>query len=570
MWPTQWSIRVKWTAGLAAVVLLFLGAAVLNRLLLAAVVNQLEEQNRKAELERTAMASKQAVLELKDLAFGLMISKDTGYITTYTQTKHQFDRLIGTLADSAQSDEEFQRRSRLLVQKSAYTELFDRAISLLQSGDWKPADVERNTLQLYKEAEEYKASLFELVEEFYRTYRQDAEAAVAASRQQLTFSMTAMSAAAVFVLIVTAVLAYVLIRRLTLSFRTMQEAVGRIAQGDLRASVPAEAADEFAKLGRSFNGMIDQVKRILTDTRLIAGSLSGHAEEARTAAGATAEANRGIVLSMQTIAEGAAGQAAHAEESSRVIGAIHGELGELTRLADRMLETGQDAERHREAGTSAIKPMLEGAQLIGESVRSSRLALEAFRADSERIAATLGLIRQVSTETEVLALNASIEAARAGEAGRGFAVIAERIRTMSGQTKEAVHAVEALIQANRTNLSQVEHRLLPAEKSVLENEGRMRDALTEFGAIEENVVKIAEHIRSVHARIGRTEERHGMLAEAVHQMAAAAEEAAAYIQEAAAAAVEQDAAVRQTAEQAENMEQLATRLFQQIDRFRLT
>jgi methyl-accepting chemotaxis protein PixJ len=136
------------------------------------------------------------------------------------------------------------------------------------------------------------------------------------------------------------------------------------------------------------------------------------------------------------------------------------------------LYTNQLQQNHRQLhqsvleGGKGVEEQIQGLQAIRETVANTSGQIERLDFSTQQIAQAVTLIRQFAAQTHLLALKASIEAARAGEEGRGFAVIAEEVRTLAAQSAEATAAIEALVMTIQSETKDVADTLKKGRQQI--------------------------------------------------------------------------------------------------------
>ena len=167
----------------------------------------------------------------------------------------------------------------------------------------------------------------------------------------------------------------------------------------------------------------------------------------QTAAARVNNAAGGLKGGADTLAAGAATQA---EQITQTVGALRQmseNLQAVSLNADSANAAATEAAGAAEQGRRAVGEVVEGMERIRRSVQTGARKIKRLGERSMEISTILGTIRAISTQTDLLALNASIEAARAGEEGRGFTIVAEEVRKLSDRTGQAAKEIERLVAA---------------------------------------------------------------------------------------------------------------------------
>lgn len=246
---------------------------------------------------------------------------------------------------------------------------------------------------------------------------------------------------------------------------------GDVAKGDLTVQVSAKGRDEFRNLAGSAADMIDHTKKLVHKVQNATGQLETSSMEVEEISSVIDEYSKGITKAISDINEGMSRQSVHAQEcvaktdvlSEEIqgVGAVVERVGTLVDQTEEMINQGMEMVKLLGSRASETTQM---TATVGESIR-------ALKQETEMINGFVGIITDISGQTNLLSLNASIEAARAGEAGRGFSVVAEEIRKLADDSAKAAAEI-------RTRVESIGGQTMESVKSA-EQARRMVDLQTE-------------------------------------------------------------------------------------------
>lgn len=215
-----------------------------------------------------------------------------------------------------------------------------------------------------------------------------------------------------------------------------------IADGDadLTARLPVQSQDEVGALAESFNQFIENLQRLIS--QVIAASTKIQSSTQSLAA-----------ITEQTSA-GVNDQRAETEQVAAAIEQMSTTVQEVAKNAEQASDAAASADQEAAAGNRVVSETILAINSLAEEVESSAGVIESVKEDSKNIGSVLDVIKGIAEQTNLLALNAAIEAARAGEQGRGFAVVADEVRTLAQRTQESTAEIEDLVGALQTSAEQ--------------------------------------------------------------------------------------------------------------------
>jgi methyl-accepting chemotaxis protein len=205
-----------------------------------------------------------------------------------------------------------------------------------------------------------------------------------------------------------------------------------IAKGDLTQKIEIENNDEFGELSGWVNDLVDNLRTIIQDIKANTQSLSIAAEQ--TSVVTTQTSNN---INQQRI------QTNHILESMEQMSSA---VEEVSQSANSTATEVEKAHSETTAGSSIVSSNIQSIKDLAGEIDTAAEVINKLDEYSTSIGNVLDVIRGIAEQTNLLALNAAIEAARAGEQGRGFAVVADEVRTLASRTQESTSEIQAMIE----------------------------------------------------------------------------------------------------------------------------
>lgn len=219
------------------------------------------------------------------------------------------------------------------------------------------------------------------------------------------------------------------------SFKPLQTAIAAmhsIAAGNLTTRIDVTSKDETGQLLTALKAMLEKFHTMIQQINAATIQLAASAEEMSVI---TDETNHGVQR-----------QQLETDQVATATNEMSATVQEVTRHAIQAADAAQHAQREAQAGKHIVDQTITDITALANEVNDIAEVIHKLEAESSNIGTVVNVIRSIAEQTNLLALNAAIEAARAGEQGRGFAVVADEVRTLANRTQESTQEIRKMIE----------------------------------------------------------------------------------------------------------------------------
>ena len=313
-----------------------------------------------------------------------------------------------------------------------------------------------------------------------------------------------------------------------------------LGAGELGARMAQSGNDEIGELSRSFNHMGEALANMVAGIRSAAQDVSARSQAMSTL---SRDAYQGIDQ--------------QSGEISSMAGAVEEFSATSQNIADNMRSTERLANANAQQtriGRTSMDQASEALVQIAEALEQTSTAINGLGQRSQEIGGIVSVITAIADQTNLLALNAAIEAARAGEQGRGFAVVADEVRSLAGRTREATNEISTMIGSIQSETSS-------AIATMEQGRQLMQDGL-------ERNAKVASALAQISEQSDAAGEQFAAITTATSEQSSTATVLSSNLQSIAQANGEQREVVANLADTARELDRLAAQLRQEVERFR--
>lgn len=371
-------------------------------------------------------------------------------------------------------------------------------------------------------------------------------------------------------LILSIVLAVVITRMISLPVQKVSHSLEQLSAGNLALDdLHVQNRDEIGELAASFNQMKTNLRQLIKQVSEGAEQVAASSEELLASTEEVTNGASEVTLHIQELANGSTAAAQTSNDASR--GMEEAALGiqriaeSTSSVSDAAIETTKEAD----SGNRVIHSVVSQMNRISETVGISATLVKGLGKQSEEIGNITKVITDITSQTNLLALNAAIEAARAGEHGRGFAVVADEVRKLAEQSKESAIQITNLIQHIQQGTGQVIESMERGTEEVKTGVSLIEDAGVSFGRILSSIQHVTSQIQEISAASEQLSASVQEVTASVEDVAETAKHASEISQSIAASTEEQLASMEEIGGVAESLSKMAQGLNDEVRKFQL-
>lgn len=296
------------------------------------------------------------------------------------------------------------------------------------------------------------------------------------------------------VVLLAIIICFILGRRLMRPLVKVSTIIEEIANGDINADfgMVKETNDEIGLIIEKMKELTQSLGNIVGKIRNSSDTMSSNSYELNDTSSQTLAANNEISKAVEDVAEGSTGMAASISKINENLLEMSNETKDINESVNEIRNQTTAVQDSSKIMNNKIKSMQNSSQKMDEGISAISKRIETVNTTVDKVSNIVSVIEEISSETNLLSLNASIEAARAGDAGKGFAVVAQEIRVLSDNTNTELENIKQII----SSLVEECRYCVQASGTIVEDNAKQKEeikaVLDEFSALDEQIQKTAE------------------------------------------------------------------------------
>lgn len=319
-----------------------------------------------------------------------------------------------------------------------------------------------------------------------------------ADESEALSGITTVTAASVgistIVVLIAIIISFIMGRRLMRPLVKVSAIIEDVANGNIDAdfSVVKESNDEIGLIIEKMKELTQSLGSIVGRIRNSSDTMSSNSYELNDTSSQTLAANNEISKAVEDVAEGSTGMAASISKINENLLEMSNETKDINASVDEIKNQTAAVQDSSKIMNDKIKSMQDSSRKMDDGISAISKRIETVNTTVDKVSNIVSVIEEISSETNLLSLNASIEAARAGDAGKGFAVVAQEIRVLSDNTNTELENIKQII----SSLVEECRYCVQASGTIVEDNAKQKEeiraVLDEFSELDEQIQKTAE------------------------------------------------------------------------------
>ncbi|WP_167958153.1 methyl-accepting chemotaxis protein [Anaerosporobacter faecicola] len=277
--------------------------------------------------------------------------------------------------------------------------------------------------------------------------------------------------------------------------------IAKVAEGDLTYSIKTKRKDEFGTLTNNLDHMRHNMKRLITNTAVISSEVKDSTIEVAQSSEVIKDSMSAISSAVDEIEQGMVEQADAANDCLNQMNLLANRIGEVTDSTETMVTLEKNTKAILEDNYDSLHNLYGKAKSTADITAKIVQDMDQLSKQSNAIAKIIDTIEDIATQSNLLSLNASIEAARAGVHGVGFAVVAQEIGKLAGQSLEAAQDVKNIAEGITKRTKETSNNVMIAKDAVSEQTIALDRTMEGYKGISKQTQELMEQIEKIKGEV---------------------------------------------------------------------
>lgn len=317
-------------------------------------------------------------------------------------------------------------------------------------------------------------------------------ASVALHEESLALGASAMRNLVIFTILPVAIIIAMIVvlpPLLVRPIKRISKALDNLArgEGDLTRRLQVEGNDEIGEMATTFNRFLEGMQTLVANVKTVSDEVRGTTDRLEQGAQKSQTTTAHFVEELE-----------HVTQANRE---MEQAIGEVSQSSTRVAEEATTAEQHVREIANQFRSAVTDIAALASSVSESAGVIRELEQETTGIASLLDVIKGIAEQTNLLALNAAIEAARAGEQGRGFAVVADEVRSLASKTQQATEDINSMIDKLQSGVNRAVNSMQGGEETAERSVQTARASESNIGEVSGALVRIKDQVLQVASAI---------------------------------------------------------------------
>ncbi|KOS64202.1 methyl-accepting chemotaxis protein [Lysinibacillus agricola] len=394
------------------------------------------------------------------------------------------------------------------------------------------------------------------------------QARIEATKQKGDRSGKEIAVLAIVSLLISIIIATVFGRRVAKNIQQTVVEMDKFSNGNLQTQLQFKTKDEFAQLAASFNSMSEKLRHTMKQVGNSSEQVSATSEQLTASSMEVTQATEVVTESIQDIAHGIEKQDTLTGDVRNLSSHILKKMNDISTSIDHVNDATVETKNMASTGRSSVRNVIEQMNEISDNTAELSTRVKDLDENTAAIVSAVNVIKNIATQTNLLAINASIEAARSGEHGKGFAVVAEEVRKLADESNLAAVDIEKVVAQITESTRVIEEDMINSNDSVIVGREKVNVARDNFIQIDDAINDVQAQTESVTAAIRTIHLDIEKLVKEIDYISEVSMKSSGNVQSVAASSEEQNAAMEEVAAASTHLAKMAIDLQESIQTFK--